>query len=290
MSHNDFGGLSIHGWLYYLNMHATLEGRSIDARESTVPSSEQVVQIALAPWLNVFLLRGQKGGVLVDAGLPGQAERILEGLAAHGVAPEDIRLILITHAHGDHSGSAAELRQRSGAPIAIHALDAAILRGEAGPTDIPNPSNRLLGLLMRMPSLQAAFQVPAIEPDIVFEDEWRLDEYGVAGRVVPTPGHSPGSVSIVLDSGEAIVGDMVMGGMLGLLRRPGPPIIAWDRQRNQESLQQLAQTCPGPFYTSHGGPFASLSAPPQEDLSRPVWGIALAVLVALVLIWRARRT
>jgi len=85
-----------------------------------------VVQMG-AGGANVFLLRGEGGNVLVDAGNPGQAERILGQMARLGVAPGDVRLILITHGHVDHFGSAAALRREIGAPVAIHALDAPAL-------------------------------------------------------------------------------------------------------------------------------------------------------------------
>jgi hydroxyacylglutathione hydrolase len=220
--------------------------------------NQPVTQISLNFWLNVFLLRGDKGAVLVDAGVKGQADLILERLAAHGVAPQDVRLILLTHAHADHYGSAAELRERTGAPIALHALEAEMLRIGRYPAENLKPTP-FLALLMRLPGAGRPPEVPILEPDITFEDEWRLDEYGVAGRVIPTPGHSPGSVSVLMDSGEAIVGDLVMGRFTHLLRQPGRPIIAWNPERNQESIRRLVAFSPRIVYASHGGPFEDIS-------------------------------
>jgi len=57
--------------------------------------------------------------VIVDTGVGGQAERILERIAEEGHAPGDVSLILLTHGHGDHAGSAAALRDATGAPIAL---------------------------------------------------------------------------------------------------------------------------------------------------------------------------
>lgn len=64
----------------------------------------------------------------MDTGNPGRPDRILARLAECGVAPGDMRLILLTHGHVDHFGSAAELCERTGAPVAIHALDAEAVR------------------------------------------------------------------------------------------------------------------------------------------------------------------
>jgi glyoxylase-like metal-dependent hydrolase (beta-lactamase superfamily II) len=242
--------------------------------------TKTIIQIDTGKFTNAFLIRGKTGCVLVDTGNPGKADRILERLAGHGVAPDDICLILLTHGHTDHFGSAVELRERTGAPVAIHALDADAVRQGIHQPDSLQPTRRLIAPLVRISALRNLVvpeRAPAFEPDIVFEGEWRLDEYtstlqrgsgqaslsvgDVAGRVIPTPGHTPGSVSVLLDSGQAIVGDMVIGGFLKLLRQPRLPIIAWDLERNWESLCRLLDLSPRIVYVGHGGPFKA------EDLA-----------------------
>ena len=219
-------------------------------------TQSQVIPIPLGPMGKVFLVQGDAGAILVDTGMPGQTGHILDALAARGVAPEAIRLILITHGHVDHIGSARELRERTGAPVAIHAGDAAALRGEEDLAASATPTSRLSGMLMRLGARMASSGPDsALEPDIVFDAAWRLDEYGVAGEVIPTPGHSPGSVSLLLDSGEAIVGDLAMGSML-FPRRATPPPIAWDLERNWASLRAVLDRGPEIVYITHGQAFA----------------------------------
>lgn len=248
-------------------------------------TSETIVQIPLSPWLNIFALRGSQGVVLVDAGVQDQADLVLERLAEHGITPQDVRLILITHGHTDHFGSAAELRERTGAPVAVHAHDAEALRNSDNDLTNAKADNKLVDWLMRIIGAKLVGRVPPVEPDIVFEDEWRLDEYGVAARVLPTPGHTRGSVSILLDSGEVIVGDTVIGGMMGLLSRPSLPIIAWDSQRNRESVQQLVELSPTVVYSSHGGPFTNL-LPTSPGFDWRILWIAPLAFLGLMLLWR----
>ena len=224
--------------------------------------AKTVVQINTGNFVNVFLVQGSTGCVLVDTGNPGKADFILGRLAERGVAPGDIRLILITHGHVDHFGSAAELRERTGAPVAVHTLDADAVRQGIHQPDSLQPTGRLLAFLMQVPlvrKLVVSNHAPAFEPDAVSEEGWRLDRHGVAGRVIHTPGHTPGSVSVLLDSGEAIVGDLVMGKLMGLLHKPGPPLVAWDLERNWESLHRLLALSPRIIYVGHGGPFEDLA-------------------------------
>jgi hydroxyacylglutathione hydrolase len=224
---------------------------------------ETVIQINVGRFTNVFLIRGDTGCVLVDTGHPGRADRILERLAKRGVAPDDIHLILLTHGHTDHFGNAAALRERTSAPVAIHALDADAVRQGIHQPDSLRPTVLLIAPFIQISALRniaVPDRAPAFEPDIIFEGEWRLDEYGITGRVIPTPGHTPGSVSVLLDSGEAIVGDMVIGNFLRLLRRPGFPIVAWDLQRNRESVRRFLDLSPRIVYTGHGGPFENLAS------------------------------
>ena len=205
--------------------------------------------------VQAFLLRGERA-VLVDAGMPGSAERILRAAAAHGVGPRDISLILLTHSHQDHTGSAGELRERTGAPLAIHSLDARALR--QGTAAAGQPTSLLPRLLA---SLSRGMQSPALEPDILLDGELDLSPYGVPGRAIPTPGHTPGSVSILLPHGEAILGDLARGGML-FRRRPALPFFLDDREQWRQSLDLVLGWGRHTHWVSHGGPLTA------EDLRR----------------------
>ncbi len=214
-----------------------------------------LIQISLSDFINVHLLRGADGLVLVDTGPPGEAENITRQMLALGFEPRDLRLILITHGHVDHFGSAAALREQFNVPVAVHQADAPALRQGIHLPGTLTPTNWIMSLMARFSLSPLPTTAPPLEPDIVFDRGWSLEQYGIAGQVLLTPGHTPGSCSVLLESGEAVVGDLVAMKLLRWLRRPAWPYVAWNLARNVESLRQLVALEPHTFYLTHGGPF-----------------------------------
>ena len=212
-------------------------------------SSSSVIPISLG-MVKVFLLKGTRP-ILIDTGNPGSEQKILDALSAHGVAPQEISLILITHSHLDHFGSVAALKNVIHAPVAIQADDADALRD--GVNQELNPTSLMGEFFVKLMPQQKRF--PGIEPDIIIEQELDLAEFGVQGTVVSTPGHTSGSTSVFLESGETIIGDLVMGGIF----RPKTPHYPWfaaDLDLVKHSLRTVLQRQPTIVHTSHGGPFS----------------------------------
>lgn len=204
---------------------------------------------------NAYLVRGEKT-VIVDTGAPGSASRILRALAQAGTAQEDVSLILLTHAHSDHAGSAGELRAILGAPVAVHAADAAMLqRGDNG-RFIP------VGWEAKMSQRFVDKPFPGLAADILIDESTDLRPYGIDGRLLHTPGHSPGSVTLLLPEGEAIAGDILRGGIMGgmmLSGRPSYPYFLYnldDKVELRHSLRKVLDAGAQRLYVGHGGPMA----------------------------------
>lgn len=182
---------------------------------------------------NCYLLLGKRP-VLVDTGTPGDLTRILAALKSAGVAPKDLGLILLTHGHSDHAGCAAELRRRSGAQIALHLGDAELARtgrnGVLGAQD-------LIGRVVR-PFVDEPFE--AFEPDLIFRDGFSLEPHGVKGRVLATPGHTPGSASVILAAGEALIGDVLRGSFVWP-NKAAHHYFCNDPESNARSMVRLAR-------------------------------------------------
>ena len=79
--------------------------------------------------VNCYLVINGDRLVVIDAGLPGQAKATVNYIRKLGEKPEAVRCIILTHADIDHVGSALELREMTGAKVAIHSGDVPILTG-----------------------------------------------------------------------------------------------------------------------------------------------------------------
>ncbi len=199
-----------------------------------------------------YLIIG-KDIVMVDAGGLHKLKLFKKVLAKNNIDPERVKLIVITHSHIDHCGSAREIRDLTGAKIAVHESERECV--EHDKVMIPKGVNwkgKLAAPLIF--SLKVPF--PKFSPDILLNDEpFPLKEYGIDGQIIHTPGHTVGSVSVILNSGEAIVGCMAHNGWPFRLR-PGLPILAQDIGAIKENWRALINRGITYVYPGHGKPFS----------------------------------
>ncbi|MES3034264.1 MAG: MBL fold metallo-hydrolase [Gemmatimonadota bacterium] len=165
---------------------------------------------------NAYVISGAHH-VLVDTGPERARTALLDGLSQLGLGGEDLSLVLATHAHATSIGNAAYLQRVFHVPIAVHGADAPIL---ASGLDRVAGNAGVFGSLMRTFS---DTRFDALPPDIVFGHTLSLEPFGCAGTVVHTPGHTIGSTSVVLPTGDAIVGDLLSGGWFGGRLMPNRP-------------------------------------------------------------------
>jgi glyoxylase-like metal-dependent hydrolase (beta-lactamase superfamily II) len=177
-------------------------------------SSNRVITIPIFSlgMINAHLVRGERGCILVDAGLPGSEKKIQRALQSAGLSFKDIKLIVVTHAHVDHAGSAASIRELSRSPIIAHAGDAKHYSGEVQMTFCPT------GWFGRVFLKTGLVMEPykRFAPDILLSgaDSFDLREYGFQGHIRSTPGHTAGSISVELSDQEALVGNLLASGIL----------------------------------------------------------------------------
>ncbi len=153
---------------------------------------------------NVFFLLDSKL-TIVDTGFKGRAMQILKEARLHGYRASDITNIIITHHHADHMGSLAELKKLSGARVIAHSADAPYIDGTQ-PQPGPSRPAWLGKALSPCPGLWGCAPSGV---DIPVNDN---DELPILGgiKVLHTPGHTPGSISLYLKQEKAlIVGDLL---------------------------------------------------------------------------------
>jgi hydroxyacylglutathione hydrolase len=196
----------------------------------------------------------EEGLILVDAGFPDQGEKFIKELEALSVKPEDISLILLTHGHPDHIASANEIKRLTGGKVAINQREKDWVEQALKPLP-PGVGlwGKIMGVMMKMVMSRISF--PGTPVDLALGDEdFPLEPYGIRGKVIYTPGHTLGSMSLLLDTGDAFVGDLVMNG-LPMRIGYGMPIFAEDTDAVKESWRLLLDNGAKRIYCAHGKPF-----------------------------------
>ena len=197
--------------------------------------------------VRVFLIPTQGGWALVDTGLPFFQDRLVHAIQARGVDLSGIQAIILTHGHLDHIGCLAALQDLSGAAVICHSSLAPLLHQGLYEEAVPRvPLWKIFNQLVHQ-ALGGSLQ--PVQADVVCEESLDLEKYGLAGQLLHTPGHSPGSLSIILETGECFIGD--------LLREPAPGrydtgLFYDDLQEIFTSLRKIAAWHPSLVYLSHG--------------------------------------
>lgn len=191
--------------------------------------------------------------VLVDAGPAGAERRLLAALERAGVTGDDIGLIVLTHCHPDHAGGAAHLQRELRVPVAVHRTEAGW--AAAGTSEFYRPLRPFGRLLLR--TLAPTF--PSVDPDVVLDDGADLTAYGAPLSVLHTPGHTPGSITLLHHAtGDALVGDLLAGGMLRP-DRPDLPFLGHDVATIRTSVHRVLSAGASRFRFGHGKPASAVS-------------------------------
>jgi glyoxylase-like metal-dependent hydrolase (beta-lactamase superfamily II) len=189
---------------------------------------------------------------MVDSGMPNKLQLFKRVLSKHKIDPSRIKLIVLTHSHFDHAGSALDIRNLTGAKIAIHESEKECV--ESDKVLIPKGVN-LRGRITQPLIFSFKIPFPKFTPDILLRnDPYPLSEFGIDGQIIHTPGHTTGSLSVILNSGEAFVGCMAHNGF-PFRSKPGLPIYAQDIESIKETWKNLIDRGITYIYPGHGKAF-----------------------------------
>ena len=212
--------------------------------------SDSIVCVRRASYLTCAYLVATGGGIiLVDAGMKSDGADVRAGLDFLGARPHDIRAILLTHWHNDHSAGALAAHTSSGAPVHYHREDQPYFKAETGARGLRGWVSELIpewGILVLAKGLLGeATPRPVDAQHLVSDGEMLFDAF----RVIETPGHTGGHVSYfyvpeeTLFAGDALA---VVDGRIRFMARP----VTLDQPAARRSMEKCLTlrpraVCPG---------------------------------------------
>jgi len=197
--------------------------------------------------VKIFLVSTPEGNVLIDTGIPGTEKQIKAAMQTWAIDPGAINCILLTHGHLDHIGCLSYLMEYSGAKVICHKSYAKELA--AGKYEKAVPRSFFWKILNDPISRLLSKHLKGIQPDILVGDSLDLKELGFQGTILHTPGHSPGSISILFNTGDAFVGDLIRTNKKGEI---DTGLFYAEKKRILSSLARIAKHHPERIHLSHG--------------------------------------
>lgn len=214
-----------------------------------------VVHTLRRSYNNVHVVVRGRDAFLVDAGLESDARWIEAELRRLDLDPAQIRAVVVTHGHADHAGGAGHFKRVHGTPVLVGAGDEHMLA--TGHNDSICPTD---AIARRQRKRHEGATYTPLRPDVIAEAPLALEPLtGIRGSVVPLPGHTPGSLVIVLDD-AALVGDLFRGTLLG--HRAAVHFYMCDLDDNRRDLRALLEDLAPRaqvFFTGHFGPVSRRS-------------------------------
>lgn len=158
---------------------------------------------------NVYLLTVSGKHLLVDTSPERKWTSLRKNLQRLSV--DHVECLVLTHTHFDHAGNTRNVSETFNAKVVVHHSEAEFIRG--GINKFPRGSIPVTKFLIDHGSDRVVhrFNFPPCDPHVLIDSVFSLQEYGFNAFILPTPGHSPGSMSLVIDDEIAIVGDAMFG-------------------------------------------------------------------------------
>ncbi|MFJ8590284.1 MBL fold metallo-hydrolase [Streptomyces sp. NPDC093598] len=240
----------------------------------------------------VYVVDTDRGPVLIDTGWddPESWDTLAQGLTACGTSVADLHGVVITHHHPDHHGLSGRVREASGAWIAMHAADIAVVRRtrEAPPerwfaymaaklTAAGAPEEHIAPLRRARPRTLPGLSPALPDRDIVPGELLELP--GRRLRAIWTPGHTPGHVCLHLEEthparlpgrGRLFSGDHLLPGItphIGLYEDPDDATVTDPLGDYLDSLERVGRLAPAEVLPAHQHPFCDAAARVRELLT-----------------------
>lgn len=227
---------------------------------------QEIIQIDLNG-VNCYLCKSEEGYILIDTAghitmdkvFTNRRKELVDRLEQEGVRPGNLKAIILTHGDSDHAGNAAFLREKYACIIAMHKDDTDMV-------DNLSLDKMMKSFHFRSVIYRIAFQLmknkfkeitekdlkefQQFKPDVLLKEGDDLSGYGFKAKVIQLPGHTPGSIGVLCESGELISGDILIN-----LKKPALAPNAVDFDMLKASVKKLRGLNLTTIYPGHGQPF-----------------------------------
>jgi glyoxylase-like metal-dependent hydrolase (beta-lactamase superfamily II) len=212
-----------------------------------VISGVHIVPMGMA---NAYLIEGDDGLTLIDAGFPNKEEAAFGAIRELGRSPDQLKHLIFTHGHLDHIGSAAAIVRETGARTYMHPLDIPLAES-GGPF---RPMTPAPGLLRQIMCRLFFHPDERVEPVAIDEALSPGEILSIAGgiEVIHVPGHCAGQVALLWHPGRMLfAGDACMN-LMGL----ADPVGFENLDEGRASQRKLADLSFDAVGFGHGKPIA----------------------------------
>lgn len=184
---------------------------------------------------NVYIVEQGELSLMIDAGNPGDEGEYERLMWDQGFDPASLDYLLVTHGHTDHAGTAAYFQERYGVEVIGGSADQPMIdaRGKADvcPTSL---------LAKGMVAIRGDVQYPSFKLDHALDVDdgpFDLAKLGMTGVILPSPGHTPGSLVAIIGD-QAFVSDLIRGGILDPTR-PETHFFMCDLKENRQRIREV---------------------------------------------------
>ncbi len=197
--------------------------------------------------VNCYLIEKDAKFLLIDTGSSNSRRQLELELDRAGCWPGNLKLIILTHGDFDHTGNAAFLRHKYGVRVAMHQADTPM--AEQG--DMFAGRNRPNFLIRKvLPALSGFGRSERFSPDLFIGEGYELSAHGFDARVYSIPGHSLGSIGVLVKSGEFFCGDLFEN-----IKKPALGSIMDNQVKAKSSAARLKKLKVTTVFPGHGKPF-----------------------------------
>lgn len=201
------------------------------------------IEIIKCGIVNCYLIKGKEKSILVDTALYKYRNYIY-----NKIKDFNISLIILTHAHVDHIGCTKFLADKLNIPVTMHYDDYKLSKDN---TIHKIYANSLVGNVLKLFSqLNFKTKIQPFEPKIFLENNQSLKDYGIDAKVVSLRGHTKGSIGIIVNDKEFIVGDAMMN-----MTYITPSLIYENKKAMLNSVTKIKNSNAEKIYVGHGKPF-----------------------------------